>query len=309
MAAALVRALAESELLVALFDAQDQLCWCNPAYAQRFLDGLALPLPFADLLRHDFRRGLGVRIDCGDVEAFLRDILPRRRRLPYRAFEVDTLDGRWLRMTETLLADGWLLSVATDITELKHGEILLRQAQAQAEQDARTDMLTGAPNRRHVFEYGLAALRRSEAAGQPCSVALMDLDHFKRINDGHGHDMGDAVLRNFAAQARTVLREGDLFGRIGGEEFLLLTPGARQEQALEIVERLRRHLQPLLLDGGAPLAFSFSAGVAQALPGDSMDSLITRADRALYRAKLLGRDRTEPAWPCDGSGLNTATSS
>ncbi|MDZ5455497.1 GGDEF domain-containing protein [Azohydromonas lata] len=309
VAAALVQALAESELLVALFDACDQLCWCNPAFAQRFLDGLALPVPFAELVQHNSRRGLGVRIDGGDVEAFLRDRLPRRRRLPYRAFEVDTLDGRWLRMTHTLLESGWLLSVSTDITELKQGELMLRRAQAQAEQDARTDMLTGAPNRRHVFEYGLMALQCCDLAGQPCSVALIDLDHFKRINDGHGHDMGDAVLRSLAAQAFAVLRNGDLFGRIGGEEFLLLTPGARQEQALEIVERLRCQLQPLMLDGGARLPFSFSAGVAQALSGDSMDSLITRADRALYRAKLAGRNRTESADAGDGSGLNTASSS
>jgi diguanylate cyclase (GGDEF)-like protein len=309
LAGALVQALSATDLLVALYDAQDQLCWCNEAYARRFLDGLTLPLPFAELLRHDFRRGMGVRIDCGDIEAFLRDILPRRRRQRYRAFEVDTVDGGWLRMTETLLPAGWMLCVATDITALKQGELQLRQAQAQAEQDARTDMLTGAPNRRHVFEYGQAALEGSEAAGQPCSVALMDLDYFKRINDGHGHDVGDAVLRSFATQARTVLREGDLFGRIGGEEFLLLAPGARQEQALEIAERLRRHLHPLVLESGAPLSFSFSAGVAQALRGDSMDSLITRADRALYRAKLMGRNRSEAADTSDGSGLNTASSS
>jgi diguanylate cyclase (GGDEF)-like protein len=307
----LLGALAASELLVALYDAQDELRWCNAAYAARFLDGLALPLPlpFAELLRQDFRRGIGVRIDCGDVEAFLREVLPRRRQQPYRAFEVDTLDGHWLRMTETLLPDGWLLCVATDITPLKHGEQQLRQAQAQAELEARTDVLTGAPNRRHVFEFGQAALVRCEAAGRPCSVGLMDLDHFKRINDSHGHDVGDAVLRGFAAQVRAALREGDLFGRIGGEEFLLLAPGARQAQAVEIVERLRRQLQPLVLDGGAPLQFSFSAGVAQAQAGDSMDSLITRADRALYRAKLLGRNRTEPAYAYDGSGLNTAGSS
>ncbi|WP_157265884.1 GGDEF domain-containing protein [Azohydromonas aeria] len=309
VAAALLDALSASELLAALYDADDRLCWCNPAYAQRFLDGLALPAPFADVMRHGFERGIGVRIDCGDIEEFLGNILPRRRSRPFRAFETDTLEGGWVRMTETLLPEGWLLCVATDITPLKDGEQRLRQARAQAESDARTDMLTGAPNRRHVFESGQALLDCCEATAQPCSLALIDLDHFKRINDGHGHTVGDAVLRSFAQQVRGKLRDGDLFGRIGGEEFLLLTPGACLEQALEITVRLRQGLLALDLEPGQALRFGFSAGVAQALPGDGMDSLITRADRALYRAKLLGRDRSEPARPSDGSGLNTAASS
>ncbi|NML18492.1 GGDEF domain-containing protein [Azohydromonas caseinilytica] len=312
VAGALLATLSASELLVALYDAQDRLCWCNDAYAQRFLDGLTLPLPFAELLRHDFRRGIGVRIDCGDIEAFLSDILPRRRQQPFRAIEVDTLDGRWWRMAETLLPEGWLLCVATDITPLKRGELRLREARAQAETEARTDMLTGAPNRRHVFEFGAATLSRCAAAGQACSVALIDLDHFKQINDRHGHDVGDAVLRAFAGQARARLRGRDLFGRLGGEEFLLLLPGVRQEQAREVTQRLRQALQPLALHQGA-LHYAFSAGVAQAAPGDDMDRLIARADRALYRAKLLGRGRTELASEGDddggGSGLNTAASS
>lgn len=309
MAGTLLQALSASELLAALYDPRDELRWCNGAYARSFVRELTLPLPFAELLRDNFRRGIGVRIACGDIEAFLRDILPRRRSQPYRAFETDTLDGRWLRMTETLLPDGWMLCVASDITTLKHGELLLRQAQAQAETDARTDLLTAGPNRRHVFEYGATALARCEAMGKPCSVALIDLDHFKRVNDDHGHDVGDAVLRDFAAQMRASLRQGDLFGRIGGEEFLLLTPGARQDTALEVTQRLRRGLQPLRLAPLDELGFTFSAGVAQALPGDSMDSVLTRADRALYRAKLLGRNRSEPAGAADGSGLNTAESS
>lgn len=306
VAQALHAALGGGSLLVALFDPADRLVWCNAAYRQTFVPGVALPVRFADVLRHGFHHGLGVKIDCGDIEAFLADILPRRRQAPYRTIEVDTVDGRWLWMTETLTSQGWMLSLASDITLLKRHEQALRQAQQQAEIEARTDALTGVSNRRHLFEFGAAALARCAAAGQVCSVALIDLDLFKCINDRHGHDVGDAVLRAFAAQAQALTRQRDLFGRMGGEEFLLVLPGAGLNEAREVMRRLRACLQPYDETAGLLLFYSFSAGVAQHRDGDTFHNLLRRADRALYRAKLLGRDRTEAE---DCSDLNTVPSS
>ena len=116
---ALLAGLEHSDLLAGLFDPEDRLRWANRAYHDTFLRGLALPVAFADVLRHGHHRGFGVLVSRGDVEAFLADILPRRRADASRTLLSDTVDGRWLQFTETLLAGGWMLTVAADITALK----------------------------------------------------------------------------------------------------------------------------------------------------------------------------------------------
>ncbi|WP_119153322.1 GGDEF domain-containing protein [Caldimonas tepidiphila] len=276
-----------SELVAGLYDAQDRLRWASASFERVFLRGLAMPVDFPDLLRHGFRHGFGVQIDCGDVEQFLADILPRRRSTPFRAFAVDIVGGQWLWMTETLRPDGWLLSVASDITALKTRELSLQQAHEDMLTVARTDALTGLWSRRRILELGEAALRGCAESGRPFSLALIDLDHFKRINDTQGHDRGDEVLRHFGAHCRALLRPVDALGRLGGEEFLLLLPGAPLEAAQAIVERLRA-----ALPGTHALPYTFSAGLAQALGREPLEAAIRRADGALYEAKRLGRDRS-----------------
>lgn len=284
---ALLSAIAQMAMPVALYDERDVLCYANAAYDAIFLRGLALPVAFADVLRHSFRSGFGPRIDCGDIEAFLADILPRRRVQRQRQVTTDLLDGRWIQFTEMLLPSGWLLTIASDITVLKHSEQSIRHAHASAMHAAQTDSLTGASNRRHILDLAEQALAIQGAGGQALTVALFDLDHFKRINDVHGHEAGDAVLQHFCQQAQRHLRPGDGWGRFGGEEFLLLLPGADAAAGMAVVERLRGRLS----DTDA-LPYTFSAGVAQAGPAESLKDLLRRADAALYRAKAEGRNRT-----------------
>ncbi|HUS24600.1 MAG TPA: ATP-binding protein [Candidatus Binatia bacterium] len=150
-ARALCEALAASESIAALYDAGDVLRWHNAAFDRTFLRGRAAPLPFADILRHGFAQGFGVRIDGGDVEAFLADVLKRRRAQPFRGIEVDTVDGRWLWITETLLADGWMLSIGADITRLKHDEKTLRQS--RDELSARAQALFRSNEELEQFAY------------------------------------------------------------------------------------------------------------------------------------------------------------
>ena len=301
ISAALVGALADSALIVAVYDPQDVLRWANASYQQLFLRGLAPPLAFADVLRHGFHQGLGVRIGSGDIETFLADILPRRAQLSYRAIEVDTVCGRWLWMTESRQASGWLLSVAADITALKHNEHLLRRAHELAETAARTDTLTSLPNRRHLMEFGEAALARCRRTSRPCSVAVIDLDHFKRFNDQLGHAGGDAVLQAFSQHCRSLQRQGDFFARMGGEEFVLITEGAMLAEAVLVLARWRNAWDQQgrsQLPAGAEHC-EFSAGVAQAGAEETLSALLVRADHALYRAKLEGRNRTLTDLPAD----------
>ncbi|RZJ09826.1 MAG: diguanylate cyclase [Rubrivivax sp.] len=163
----------------------------------------------------------------------------------------------------------------------------LERAHEQAVQAAFTDELTGIPNRRHILKLAQSALTDPRKHSQPVSFAVLDLDHFKKINDLYGHAGGDAVLRHFCVHTQAHLRSGQSMGRLGGEEFLLLLPGTELDDACTALERVRHTLAP-----HAGITYSFSAGVAQARAGDSVDSVLERADRALYLSKERGRDCT-----------------
>ena len=234
-----------------------------------------------------------MRIDDSDVEAFLARTLPRRRSVPRKSFETDLVDGRWFWIDHTMLPNGWVLSVGADITALKHNEKSLRQAHEAALKASRTDQLTGLPNRRHILGLLDEALAATEGTGSGLCIAVIDIDHFKAINDTHGHEAGDAVLEHFADTCREKVRAQDLLGRTGGEEFLLLLPGVGLDDAVRIIERIRDGFPPAILeDNGLELPCTFSAGVTEALPDDDRSSILRRADRALYAAKEEGRNRT-----------------
>ncbi|MBC7701587.1 GGDEF domain-containing protein [Aquabacterium sp.] len=157
------------------------------------------------------------------------------------------------------------------------------------------DGLTGLYNRAHMQERLEAEVQRALLNGHHFSVALIDLDHFKNINDTHGHPVGDEVLVNFAFQGSAVLRETDVIGRWGGEEFLVLMPETEAANQAQIaMTRLRDKLRSAQMSqGAADLRARFSCGIATWSTQDTIEQVLERADQALYRAKSNGRDRTE----------------
>lgn len=162
------------------------------------------------------------------------------------------------------------------------------------------DPLTGLYNRQHLQVRLEAERERATAGGHRFCVALIDLDHFKLINDRHGHAMGDNVLVTFACQAQAVLRETDTIARWGGEEFLIMLPDTEPvDKAGIALGRLRASLRQTPFSEEAPeMRVTFSAGVAEWAQGESIDQLLERADKALYDAKRLGRDRAvQASWP------------
>ncbi|MFD0739865.1 diguanylate cyclase [Lysobacter koreensis] len=160
---------------------------------------------------------------------------------------------------------------------------------------AHTDALTGVANRRRIEQFGEDAIAHARDDRRPLTTLVIDIDHFKRINDTHGHDVGDAVLTRVAQTCSGALRQGDLLGRSGGEEFLVVLPDADQAGGLRIAERLRASVERLALDDLAPgLRVSVSVGVARLRREDrGLVELTRRADSALYRAKHDGRNRIE----------------
>ncbi|HET7559421.1 MAG TPA: GGDEF domain-containing protein [Limnochordia bacterium] len=157
---------------------------------------------------------------------------------------------------------------------------------------AETDDLTGVANRRLLHRVLPETIEQARLSATPLAVILLDLDHFKRINDAEGHLAGDRVLAGVAATIRPQLARADVFGRWGGEEFLVICPGRDLDAALLCCERLRRVVQEVQSSAGPVTA---SLGCAVYRPGDTPETLIGRADAALYRAKSQGRDRVEAA--------------
>jgi two-component system cell cycle response regulator len=157
-----------------------------------------------------------------------------------------------------------------------------------------TDQLTGLHNRRYMTGQLGALVNRAARGGDPVAALMIDIDHFKKINDGFGHDIGDQVLREFAVRLASNVRAIDLPCRYGGEEFVVIMPGTRLEDAEKIAERIRRHVagSPFRVSGGAEsLTVTISIGVAATVgEGDNAEALLKRADEAMYTAKSNGRN-------------------
>jgi diguanylate cyclase (GGDEF)-like protein len=207
---------------------------------------------------------------------------------PWETVHAQT-DPRWLYSLATLaflatcmvMCDLWFL-----VTELSR--VLAEQA--------RTDPLTGALNRRAMEEIALRETSRSIRHGHPLCMIVLDVDHFKSLNDTRGHAAGDCALQALVTHARTMLRTNDVIARTGGEEFTILLPDTSAHDGIMAAERVRQGIESLeVLFDGEPLRFTVSAGVAQLnAPQETWESMMRRADSAMYEAKENGRNAVRP---------------
>jgi diguanylate cyclase (GGDEF)-like protein/PAS domain S-box-containing protein len=210
----------------------------------------------------------------------------------FRGEETEPLEARvrakdgswhWLRSTAAYAPDERLVYArSTDITKLKRIEAEREELLKEVERLARSDSLTGLPNRRALEEILPREMSRARRSRSPLWLAIVDIDLFKSYNDSHGHPAGDALLRDCARAWEGEMRAADLLARFGGEEFVVVLPDCESEEASAIVERLR---------AATPDGQTVSAGLAGWDFEESGDDLLERADRALYAAKESGRDR------------------
>ena len=268
---------------------------CSPEVLRiHGVDGLPPPHPVFAASYHAEDRDrvaaivAGAMIDGEPFEYEARLLTPAgfERRVYSRGQAERAADGRVLGLFGTL----------QDVTEQVQGQRALEAARSAAEQAARlataaaeTDPLTGVANRRKMAALLDEAIGQARASGGPLSLAMLDLDHFKSVNDSRGHLVGDQVLIRVARVAAASLRGNDVVGRIGGEEFILLLPQADADAAGAIAERVR---QAIAATGGDPAlpAVTASLGIATLLPGEEAAALLHRADGALYAAKRAGRN-------------------
>lgn len=229
----------------------------------------------------DYREVLAILAQGGQVE--------------HRLVELRMPDGlsKWVLASYLMLTYkgqpavlGWFY----DVTKQK-------EAERQLEHLATTDPLTGLHNRRSFMDIAERELSRAKRHNSPLAIMMLDLDHFKTINDTHGHLVGDSVIHAFGMLCQQSTRAFDTVGRIGGEEFVVLLPESSLEQALAVAERLRQATERmrLSLEHGLPLQFTVSIGVAVTSGSTpNVDTLLSQADGALYEAKRAGRNRVCP---------------
>lgn len=199
----------------------------------------------------------------------------------------------WILLSGSLVRDNdgepdHFVAQIQDVTQRIHQEEELRTANRALERLANEDALTGLASRRAVLDRLEAELRRDDRHGRGVAVLLADVDHFKQINDRHGHAAGDRVLRDIADAVTGTVREMDKVGRFGGEELLIVLPEADEPTALTVANRVLEQVRTQVAapDGSVTV----SIGVAARSPGETAEHLIANADRALYRAKDSGRD-------------------
>ncbi|MFO1325772.1 MAG: diguanylate cyclase [Rubrivivax sp.] len=295
-------AMSSAELVFWVVDLrQDRVTLADPRWASRFLGYDSAELG-------DSANALDPLVHPDDLErreAAWQAHLQGRTAVFECEFRVRHRDGRWL----------WVLTRGRAIERDASGRALrlagiridiTRRKLAEQELEARafTDGLTGVLNRRRFIELAEIEVSRAQRHQQPVALLMVDLDHFKSVNDRHGHAGGDAVLRTFAATAQAVMRGSDLLGRVGGEEFAALLPQTDLAGAAALAQRLQELVRghPAPLPGG-PVAYTASIGVAAHAgrdgSGASVEALMLAADAALYRAKGQGRDRVLLA---DGPG-------
>jgi len=262
-----------------------------------FFDLLKLPdhlkkpvMKYEDLIRYNAERG---EYGPGDPEQHVQMRVQASLKFEPHKFERTRPDGHTLQVTgKPLYIDGepfGFISTYMDITEHKRMASRLRKL-------ANTDPLTNLNNRRHFTTLLDREIKRCQRNGHPLSLLLLDLDHFKHINDQHGHDTGDTALQLFAATCRNVLRNIDVMGRLGGEEFCIFLPDTDREGAFVLAERIRKSVSEMEIpdkDTNLPIKVTVSIGVAifDNMMGDRIEDMLQRADKALYRAKNEGRNR------------------
>lgn len=241
---------------------------------------------FGDFMTESSLQLLGVTFEKFKREGYVSSPIFETKRKGSDEPLIVTINGR----VERDAAERFIRThcVLTDVTQRI-------KAERELQQRAFFDGLTGVFNRDHFYQLANTQFASARRNGFPLTLLMLDVDHFKRINDSYGHAAGDTVLKTLAKSFPNTLREQDISGRVGGEEFAILLPKTNQKNGVQIAERLRLTLaqQLIPMENQATINITVSMGVAHLIDADtSFDSLMKRADKALYRAKHLGRNQT-----------------
>jgi len=292
--------LKSTNLLVVLLDRDGELLSWNPSFGM-----IQQALPDRKLLK-DFLSPSSMALFDELLSSTLREHVRTRgklrfadenRRGDFAALTIPLPDDRILFIAEPVHATTELKAVTAELQKTKRSlaikETELKAVIAQADEVANTDALTFLPNRRQMIGDLQREVILSDRYDTPLAISMLDIDHFKNINDTYGHPVGDEVLQRLAGELRQRIRQPDTIGRYGGEEFLVILPHSTLQAAIEQAERLCRHVRSLLIKSNeAGISLTISIGIAQyKIHKEDWQTFLSRADAALYRAKNAGRDQ------------------
>ncbi len=289
-----------TKALVVILDKDAKLLSWNPAF-----DQLKQNLPDGNLVRDFLSAPSKVLFD-----EFLKNTLNERTRKranlefargnhwgDFSCLFIPLPDKRVLLIAESVFATSHLETITAELDTIKRSlankETELRAVIAQADEVSHTDALTFLPNRKRIVADLQHEAMFSDRYGTPLAISMVDIDHFKNINDSYGHIAGDDVLRKLAIELRGHMRHPDTIGRYGGEEFLIVLPHSTIKAATEQAERLCRHVRSLVIESNdTKISLTISIGIAQyKVHKEDWQEFLSRADSALYQAKNNGRDR------------------
>ena len=284
---------------LAMFDANDVLMFCNEQYRETFAltAHVRVPgMPLRKILEEAVRTGEQSDIPENETDQWIDYVLSTVHDMIER--EVQLSNGHWLRVRTRRAEDGISIVTVSDITQAKLAQEALLTLTDQLKSLAGTDGLTGLPNRR-AFDHTLVEEFKSTAeAGEPLSLLMIDVDHFKSYNDIYGHLAGDDCLKTIGNCLQQLVREPrDVAARFGGEEFAMILPATDEDDASFIAEEMRSILAEMALahEGNTPPTVTVSIGISTVSASDcnrSTEELVRRADHALYEAKRAGRNRS-----------------
>jgi diguanylate cyclase (GGDEF)-like protein/PAS domain S-box-containing protein len=279
----------EATVSIWIVDEDDLIQYVNSAGLQLtgYEAGEVLGRSFSMLMDDEMAERHASRIKSYSRHAGRSDILGQVRefQLKLRSGELIDIELKAFELDSTGRDKKLFAGLISDIRDRKSLESRLRQR-------ATHDPLTGCLNRSGFFRIAKRELERGGPDTHPMGLLLLDVDHFKKINDNFGHQTGDRVLQALVADLKQGLRDEDLLGRYGGEEFIVLLPGVDTDRLEHIAERLRESVESMRMPGpDREVRLTISLGGAMRHPGEDIDSMIGRADRGLYGAKQSGRNR------------------
>ena len=247
-----------------------------------------------DVLKEAHHNHTGVILDHISFSEWLDYLRASQETQKEHEFTLHTADNKYYKIYRLTVSSGDHVVFGTEITELVETQEELKDTLNKLDTLAKTCDLLGIPNRRHLMESAKSEFARAKRYDSDFAVVLADIDHFKRVNDTYGHHAGDKAIIHFAQTISNSLRESDMIGRLGGEEFAILLPNTNTDSAYHYANRIRQAIEqsPLTLESGEIIHLTSSFGVSEFFSADSDESdIFCRADEALYQAKEKGRNR------------------